>query len=86
MSEPDPTKMHWLLRPATIRKLWIGGIALLVVVAVLDMAIHKHAYFGVDGTFGFYSWYGFLTCVAMIVFAKVLGVILKRGDDYYERD
>lgn len=86
MSEPDPAKTHWLRRPETIRKLWIGGIALLAVVALLDIVIHKHAYFGVDGTFGFYSWYGFLTCVAMIVFAKVLGVILKRGDDYYERD
>lgn len=86
MSEPDPRKTHWLCRPETIRKLWIGGIALLAVVALLDVVIHKHAYFGVDGTFGFYSWYGFLTCVAMVVFAKVLGIILKRGDDYYERD
>ena len=36
------------------------------------------------GIFGFYAWYGLGTCVAMVLFAKGLGVALKRRDDYYE--
>jgi len=78
------TEMHWLRRPKTIRKLWHWGLGLLAATALLDLVVHGHAYFGVDGTFGFYSWYGLLTCVAMVVIAKVLGIFLKQGDDYYD--
>ncbi len=41
-------------------------------------------YFGLDGWFGFSAAYGLLTCVAMIIVAKVLGIFLKRRDSYYE--
>jgi hypothetical protein len=46
--------------------------------------VHGHSYFWIDGTFGFYSWYGLLTCAAMVLFAKGLGVFLKRDDTYYD--
>ena len=32
----------------------------------------------------FYAWYGFGTCVLMVAGAKLLGVLLKRPDSYYE--
>lgn len=51
---------------------------------VADFAVHGQPHFGVDGVFGFYAWYGLLTCVAMVLFAKALGVILKRDDTYYD--
>jgi hypothetical protein len=47
--------------------------------------IAHHPYFGLDGTFGFGAWFGFASCVAMIVFAKALGALLKRPDTYYDR-
>lgn len=77
---------HWLRRPETIRKLWIWGCGLLAVLVVLDAFIHPHVYFGIDGSFGFNAWYGFATCVAMIVVAKLLGFLIKREDTYYDRD
>jgi len=40
----------------------------------------------VDASFGFYAWYGLLTCMAMVLAAKALGVWLKRRDDYYGGD
>ena len=75
---------HWLVRPSTIRKLWIGSIIGLVLLVATDLWIHHHAYFGLDGTFGFYAWFGFLSCVAMVVGSKVLGVMIKRPDTYYD--
>jgi len=75
---------HWLRRPSTIRILWRAGLALLAVTALLDLVIEPHPHFGIDGTFGFYSWYGLLTCVAMVLVAKGLGILLKRPDDYYD--
>lgn len=77
---------HWLRRPESIRKLWAIGLAVLFGLVMLDFAIHPHAYFGIDGSFGFNSWFGFFTCVAMVVIAKLLGIFLKRRDTYYERD
>ena len=43
-------------------------------------------YFGPDGWFGFGAVYGFLACFAMVMFAKFLGLFLKRGEDYYRVD
>lgn len=75
---------HWLLRRRTIRGLWIGFSAVLALLVLADVFIHPHAVFGVDGTFGFYAWYGLLTCLAMVLFAKVLGLVLKRPDTFYD--
>ena len=77
---------HWLVRPKTIRWLWIGGIFFLTLLVLADFFIHAHASFKIDGTFGFYSWYGLVTCVAMVLFAKALGIFLKVKDTYYDND
>lgn len=81
MNESDK---HWLVRSKTIRQLWIGLIAILTLTVLSELLIHKHEYFGLDGTFGFSAWYGFITCVAMVVAAKLLGYVLKRKEDYYD--
>lgn len=74
----------WLTRPSTIRGLWWGGGAVLVLVTLSDLVIHRHAPVPLAGTFGFASFFGFATCAAMVVVAKLLGWVLKRRDTYYE--
>lgn len=80
----DEKEMHWLVRPQTIRKLWIGFGVVLTLLVLADAFLHAHPHFGVDGTFGFYAWYGLLACTAMVLFAKVLGLLLKRMDTFYD--
>lgn len=76
---------HWLVQPRTIRLLWwISGVILALTV-LAQFWVPVHAHFGVDGWPGFYAGFGFLSCVAMVVFAKALGIVLKRPDDYYVR-
>ena len=75
---------HWLVRPQTIRWLWRGGLAVLALLVAGDFLVHGHPYFRIDGSFGFYAWYGLVTCIAMVLFAKALGVFLKRGDSYFD--
>ncbi len=85
MSAPhDERRKHWLVRAETIRRLWMVFIAALAATVVVDFAAARHGDFGVDGTFGFFAWYGFVTCVAMIVGANALGQLLKREDTYYD--
>ncbi|MDO9475592.1 MAG: hypothetical protein Q7L07_02680 [Pseudohongiella sp.] len=75
---------HWLVRPSTIRLLWwIFGVILALTV-IAQIFIHLHDYFTLDGFFGFYAIFGFVSCLAMVVFAKLLGVFLKRPDTYYD--
>jgi hypothetical protein len=75
---------HWLERPRTIRILWIVFAAILAVTVVVELVAHPHGYFFIDGTFGFNAWYGFAACVALIVAAKLLGILIKRPDDFYD--
>jgi hypothetical protein len=75
---------HWLTRPDTIRKLWILFIAVLAATVVADFFVTRHPHFGLDGSFGFGAWFGFLSCVVLIVGAKALGVVLKRPDTFYD--
>lgn len=96
MIENDPDKItgnddmtgngekHWLVRPETIRWLWRGGIVMLTLLVLADFFIHPHPYFKIDGSFGFYSWFGLVVCAAMVIFAKGLGIFLKRKDTYYD--
>ena len=79
-------KQHWLVRPQTIRQLWRVFALILAATVVAGLFVHGHAYFWLDGTFAFNAWYGLTTCVAMIVVAKALAVVLKRPDSYYDDD
>lgn len=78
-------RKHWLVREDTIRKLWIALAAILALTVVANLFISIPGHFWADGLFAFFAVYGFGTCVVMIVFAKVIGIFLKRPDDYYDR-
>ena len=75
---------HWLTRPQSITLLWRGFSAVLALTVAAEFLLAHEPYFGIDGVFGFNAWFGFLACAALIVFARGLGVLLKRPDDYYE--
>lgn len=75
---------HWLVRDSTIRMLWRGSIAFLALLVLADFFIEHHARFGIDGTPGFGAWFGFLSCVVMVLVAKAIGMVLKRPDTYYD--
>ncbi|MGM0633292.1 MAG: hypothetical protein ACQETO_08955 [Pseudomonadota bacterium] len=80
----NENELHWLVRPSTIRKLWRIFAAVLALTVMAQFLVDIHDYFGVDGWFGFYALFGFLSCLAMVVFAKLLGYVLKRPDTYYD--
>ena len=83
MSEIE--QKHWLVRPGTIRLIWRYGFVVLAMLVLADFFLVPHPYFQIDGTFGFFSWYGLLTCIAMVIVAKALGVFIKRTDTYYDK-
>ncbi|MEM9256311.1 MAG: hypothetical protein AAGA91_12760 [Pseudomonadota bacterium] len=83
MTDEQP---HWLTRPATVRKLWWAFSVVLALTVLAQTFIYVKGYFTVDGWFGFGAAFGFFSCVVMVLFAKAVGVYLKRPNDYYARD
>lgn len=75
---------HWLARPSTIKLLWRVFAVVLILLVLAQVLIYVKGYFGVDGWFGFGAAFGFLSCLAMVLFAKALGYVLKRREDYYD--
>ena len=77
-------KQHWLYRPGTSRKLWILGSIVLALTIIAEPFISLHPHFSIERLFSIHALLGFISCVVMIVFAKLLGVLIKRKDDYYD--
>ena len=84
MNEPD--REHFLTRPGTIRGLWWSFSALLALTVLAQLVFYVKGYFTVDGWFGFGAMFGFLSCLLMVLFAKLLGYVLKRPQDYYREE
>ncbi len=77
-------KQNWFYRESSVRKLWIGAIVILTLTVIAELFVKLHPHFKVESLFSFHALYGFLTCVAMVIFAKLLGYLIKRKDDYYD--
>ncbi len=75
---------HWLVRPATIKKLWIFLLTSLVITVLLEFFVEHKVHFGIEASFGFSAWFGFLSCLLMVIGAKILGFNIKRPDTYYQ--
>lgn len=79
-------KDAWLARPSSIRLLWRIFAVVLALTVLIQFWFPVKGYFGTDGWLGFGAVFGFLSCLVMVVFAKLLGYILKRPVDYYADD
>jgi len=70
--------------PRTARLLWALLIIALALTVVAELFIERHPAFDFDGFFGFNAWYGFATCVVMVIGALGMGLVLKRPDNHYD--
>ena len=56
----------------------------LLVLLIIDLFVHKHVHFSWENAPCFYAVYGFVACVSLIFGAKLLRLLVKRREDYYE--
>lgn len=80
---------HWFYRSTSKGRLWGIQIVLLITAIIPELFVQHHpqfenAWLSIDSSWGFYAWYGFITCALMVIAAKILGVFLKRQDHYYD--
>lgn len=77
---------HWLDDQRNVKKLWRGFLVILALTVIAGFFVDMHPHFEIESWFAFNAAYGFITCMLMIVGAKILGIFLKRPDDYYAKD
>jgi hypothetical protein len=70
-------------KPSNIRAMkWIA-VLVVVVLTTLDFFLPYHETVGGEEIPGWYTVFGFVTSVALIVMAKIGASLLKREEDYY---
>ncbi len=77
-------RRYWLDDPKNVNKIVYTLYAVCALLVLLDLTYHKHGHYGFEEWIGFHGWYGFVSCVLLVLAAKVLRVILKREEDYYD--
>jgi hypothetical protein len=70
--------------PRNVRRIIVGLFGLCGLLLLLDLLYHKHVHFAEEQRFGFYAFYGFVSCVSLVLVAKVLRVLIRRPEDYYD--
>jgi hypothetical protein len=72
------------LRTKTVKRI---AYAVLVLLVVVDFFIPRHEiHFLGDKIYGFWSLFGFIACVLIIVVSKWIGQHgLMKGEDYYDK-
>jgi hypothetical protein len=72
-------------KPKNVKRLLYTFYTSVVLLLLVDFFYHKHAIFAWEGYFAFYSVYGFVACVILVILAKyVLRPMVMRDEDYYD--
>ncbi len=72
-------------KPQNVKRLLYTFYTCVILLLVVDIFYRKHAIFAWESYFGFYSVYGFVACVILVILAKyVLRPIVMRKEDYYD--
>ncbi len=72
-------------KPENVKKVRIVLYVSCAILFICDLFIHKHGHFAWEEWIGFFSIYGFVCCVGLVVAAKhILRTLVKREEDYYD--
>jgi hypothetical protein len=85
-TRPDPhEKRYWLDDHRNVDRLVHAFYAVCGLLIVIDVFVPKHGPFAIEHVFGFYGWFGFIACVALVLIAKQMRRVVMRPEDYYDR-
>ncbi|MFQ5565525.1 MAG: hypothetical protein ACE5EU_04100 [Paracoccaceae bacterium] len=80
----EEKKYYPLGDPKNIRRVRLVLYTLCAVSLGAEIFIHRHVDHPWEALPGFYSLYGFVACVILVLFAKEMRKVLMRGEEYYD--
>lgn len=75
---------HLFDNPRNVQRLLYALYAVCGLSVLAELFIHRHVVHPWEALFGFYSLYGFVACVLLVLIAKEMRKVLMRREDYYE--
>jgi hypothetical protein len=75
---------YWLDDPRNVNKIVYALCGVCLLLLLCDLMYDKHVHFDFEHWFGFSGFFGLIACVALALAARILRVVLKRGEDYYD--
>jgi hypothetical protein len=78
-------RKHWLDDPRNVNKIVYTLYAVCALLLLADLLRAGDDHFSFERWFGFFSFFGFIGCVGLVLVARLLRVVLKREEDYYDR-
>jgi hypothetical protein len=82
----DRDRRYWLDAPRNVTRIVWALVAVCCALFFADAFYQSHGVFAVEHLFGFYALFGFIVCVALVLAAKWMRIILMRPEDYYDAD
>lgn len=79
-------KRYLFDKPQNVKKLLYSLYVSCAILILLDFIVHRHVSHPWEQLLGFYSIYGFIGCVSIVFGSKWLRILVKRPEDYYDRD
>lgn len=79
-------RKYWLDEPRNVTKVVWTLVGVCALLFVTDALYDKHPHFAAEGWFGFYGGFGFVMCVGLVLGAKWMRKVIKRDEDYYDRN
>lgn len=77
-------KKHLFDDPKNVRRVIYALYTLCGLSLIAELFVHRHVDHPWERLFGFYSLYGFVACVLLVLAAKEMRKVLMRGEDYYD--
>ncbi|MDH3596674.1 MAG: hypothetical protein OEU09_05265 [Rhodospirillales bacterium] len=79
-------KKHIFDKPENVKRLLWIFYAICAGLFLIDAVFHRHVIHAWENLFGFYSVFGFVACVVLVLVAKEMRKVLMRKDNYYDDD
>ena len=80
----DGKKRHIFDDPANVKRAIHALYAVCALSLLADFFVDRHVDHPWEVLFGFYSLYGFVACVILVLVAKELRKVLMRDEEYYD--
>jgi len=81
-----PEKKHFFDNKQNVRLIMRLLVAICFVLVIIDLIAHRHVVHPIEALWSFYAWFGFISCVFLVLVSKLLRKILMRREDYYDND